>query len=105
VKAEKPGRVWVGSTLDVGTGTGVLIPFLTGCTGSVTAIDSAEKMIEAARRKFEGKAVEFVHGDALEYPFEDAPFDHIVCYSVFPHFDDKPLAIARLAKNSSPEDC
>jgi demethylmenaquinone methyltransferase/2-methoxy-6-polyprenyl-1,4-benzoquinol methylase len=88
--------------LDVGAGTGVLIPLLTSYTGAVTAIDSAEKMIEVARRKFEGKAVTFIHGDALEYPFPDASFDHIVCYSVFPHFDDKPLAIARLAKKLKP---
>jgi demethylmenaquinone methyltransferase/2-methoxy-6-polyprenyl-1,4-benzoquinol methylase len=90
------------AALDVGTGTGVLIPLLTSCTGNVTAIDSAEKMIEVARRKFEGRGVNFIHGDALEYPFPDASFDHIICYSVFPHFDDKPLAIARLAKKLKP---
>jgi demethylmenaquinone methyltransferase/2-methoxy-6-polyprenyl-1,4-benzoquinol methylase len=90
------------AALDVGTGTGVLIPLLTGYTGNITAIDSAEKMIEVARKKFEGRGVNFIHGDALEYPFPDASFDHIVCYSVFPHFDDKPLAIARLAKKLKP---
>jgi demethylmenaquinone methyltransferase/2-methoxy-6-polyprenyl-1,4-benzoquinol methylase len=88
--------------LDVGTGTGVLIPLLRGYTGNITAIDSAEKMIEVARKKFEGQEVNFIHGDALEYPFEDGSFDHIICYSVFPHFDDKPLAIARLAKKLKP---
>ncbi|MDR1249515.1 MAG: class I SAM-dependent methyltransferase [Treponema sp.] len=90
------------AALDVGTGTGVLIPLLTGYTANVTAIDSAEKMIEVARRKFEGTKVNFIHGDALEYPFEDVSFDHIICYSVFPHFDDKPFAIARLAKKLKP---
>jgi demethylmenaquinone methyltransferase/2-methoxy-6-polyprenyl-1,4-benzoquinol methylase len=88
--------------LDVGTGTGVLIPLLRGYTGNITAIDSAEKMIEVARKKFEGQNVNFIHGDALEYPFEDGSFDHIICYSVFPHFDDKPLAIARLATKLKP---
>jgi demethylmenaquinone methyltransferase/2-methoxy-6-polyprenyl-1,4-benzoquinol methylase len=88
--------------LDVGTGTGVLIPLLTGYTDNVTAIDSAEKMIEVARRKFAGTKMNFIHGDALEYPFEDASFDHIICYSMFPHFDDKPLAIAKLAKKLKP---
>jgi demethylmenaquinone methyltransferase/2-methoxy-6-polyprenyl-1,4-benzoquinol methylase len=90
------------AALDVGTGTGVLIPLLTGYTENVTAIDSAEKMIEVARRKFAGTKVNFIHGDALEYPFADASFDHIICYSVFPHFDDKPLAIARLATKLKP---
>ncbi|MDR0628838.1 MAG: methyltransferase domain-containing protein [Treponema sp.] len=90
------------AALDVGTGTGVLIPLLTSYTGNITAIDSAEKMIQIARKKFEGRGVNFIHGDALEYPFPDASFDHIICYSVFPHFDDKPLAIARLAKKLKP---
>jgi demethylmenaquinone methyltransferase/2-methoxy-6-polyprenyl-1,4-benzoquinol methylase len=90
------------AALDVGTGTGVLIPLLTGYTGNVTAIDSAEKMIEAAKKKFGKTGVNFIHGNALDYPFPDASFDHIVCYSVFPHFDDKALAIARLAKILKP---
>ena len=90
------------AALDVGTGTGVLIPLLTSYTGNITAIDSAEKMIEVARRKFGETGVKFIHGDALEYPFPDDSFDHIICYSVFPHFDDKPLAIARLAKKLKP---
>jgi demethylmenaquinone methyltransferase/2-methoxy-6-polyprenyl-1,4-benzoquinol methylase len=90
------------AVLDVGTGTGVLIPLLTGYTENITAIDSAEKMIEVARRKFAGTKVNFIPGDALEYPFADASFDHIICYSVFPHFDDKPLAIARLATKLKP---
>jgi demethylmenaquinone methyltransferase/2-methoxy-6-polyprenyl-1,4-benzoquinol methylase len=90
------------AALDVGTGTGILIPLLLGYTNDVTAIDSAEKMIEVARRKFEGRAVKFIHGDALEYPFPDASFDHIICYSVFPHFDDKPFALAMLARKLKP---
>jgi demethylmenaquinone methyltransferase/2-methoxy-6-polyprenyl-1,4-benzoquinol methylase len=90
------------AALDVGTGTGVLIPLLTGYTGNITAIDSAEKMIGIARKKFEDRGISFIHGDALEYPFPDASFDHIICYSVFPHFDDKPRAIARLAKKLKP---
>ena len=41
--------------LDVGTGTGILIPFLlkaVGPTGHVTAIDYAEKMIEICKAKY-----------------------------------------------------
>jgi demethylmenaquinone methyltransferase/2-methoxy-6-polyprenyl-1,4-benzoquinol methylase len=90
------------AVLDVGTGTGVLVPFLLGYTNNVSAIDSAEKMIDVARKKFADTGVNFIHGDALEHPFDDDTFDHIICYSVFPHFDDKPLAIARLAKKLKP---
>ncbi|GHV81217.1 AraC family transcriptional regulator [Spirochaetia bacterium] len=90
------------AVLDVGTGTGVLIPFLLKFTGTICAIDSAEKMIEAARKKHAHTKVNFVHGDIMEYPFEDASFDHIICYSVFPHFDDKRRTIAHLAKKLKP---
>jgi demethylmenaquinone methyltransferase/2-methoxy-6-polyprenyl-1,4-benzoquinol methylase len=41
--------------LDVGTGTGVMIPFLTsriGDTGEIVAVDVVEKMIEVARSKY-----------------------------------------------------
>jgi len=87
--------------LDVGTGTGVTIPVLqsyVGDHGKIVAIDAAEKMIEVARRKFNDPNVEFVIGDVLETTFKDAKFDSILCYSMFPHFDDKPVAIATLAR-------
>ncbi|GHU84147.1 AraC family transcriptional regulator [Spirochaetia bacterium] len=90
------------TVLDVGTGTGVLIPFLLKVTNNISAIDSAEKMIEAARKKYAHTHVNFVHGDVMEYPFDDGAFDHIICYSVFPHFDDKPKAIAHFAKKLKP---
>jgi demethylmenaquinone methyltransferase/2-methoxy-6-polyprenyl-1,4-benzoquinol methylase len=90
------------AVLDVGTGTGDLIPLLLQFTGNICAIDSAEKMIGIARKKFPHTQVNFIHGDIMEYPFDDGAFDHIICYSVFPHFDDKPRAIARLAKKLKP---
>jgi demethylmenaquinone methyltransferase/2-methoxy-6-polyprenyl-1,4-benzoquinol methylase len=90
------------AVLDVGTGTGILIPLLLQFTDTICAIDSAEKMIEVARKKYAHAKVDFVHGDVMEYPFDDSAFDHIICYSVFPHFDDKPRAVARLAKKLKP---
>ena len=41
--------------LDAGTGTGVLIPFLLqaiGPSGSITAIDYVEKMVQVCRSKY-----------------------------------------------------
>ncbi|GAU78871.1 class I SAM-dependent methyltransferase [Fusibacter sp. 3D3] len=88
--------------LDVGTGTGVLIPVLQACVGDqgqITAIDIAEKMIEVAKRKFDYSNVEFVVGDVLEKGVSDSDFDCIICYSMFPHFEDKKAAISTLAKH------
>ncbi|MDR1909122.1 MAG: class I SAM-dependent methyltransferase [Spirochaetaceae bacterium] len=85
------------AVLDVGTGTGVLIPLLSRRTGAenITAIDFAPAMIERAREKFGGSGVQFIVGDVMEYPFRDASFDVIVCYSVFPHFDNHAAALDR----------
>jgi demethylmenaquinone methyltransferase/2-methoxy-6-polyprenyl-1,4-benzoquinol methylase len=87
--------------LDVGTGTGVMIPFLhsyTGNTGKIIAVDVAEKMIEVARNKFNFENVEFIAGDVLKIELPENYFDCIMCYSMFPHFDDKKAAVEKLAR-------
>jgi demethylmenaquinone methyltransferase/2-methoxy-6-polyprenyl-1,4-benzoquinol methylase len=88
------------TVLDIGTGTGVLLPVLAKYTAgkNITAIDSAEKMIAVARRKFESLGCSFITGDATLYPFPPESYHVIVCYSVFPHFEDKPLIIRHLAE-------
>jgi demethylmenaquinone methyltransferase/2-methoxy-6-polyprenyl-1,4-benzoquinol methylase len=87
--------------LDVGTGTGVMIPFYEKylVEGSVVAVDYSEKMIEAARSKYPEKEhpkISYRVADVYELKY-DAEFDLVVCYSCFPHFVDKPLALKTLA--------
>jgi ubiquinone/menaquinone biosynthesis C-methylase UbiE len=87
--------------LDVGTGTGVMIPFLLsyiGYKGEIIAVDMAEKMIEIARHKYTYDNVEFIEGDVFDIELSDNYFDCIMCYSVFPHFQDKKAAIQKLVK-------
>jgi len=86
--------------LDVGTGTGVMIPHIlsrVGESGRVTAIDVAEKMLAAAKDKFAAPNLDFLHGDIMSADLPLGAFDCIMCYSVFPHLGDKPGAVARLA--------
>lgn len=88
------------AVLDVGTGTGILIPFLfkrIGPKGTITAMDMAENMIRIAKRKFGHKRIRYVVEDIFDVEFAPATFDVIVCYSVFPHFEDKRHAVQRLA--------
>lgn len=90
-----------GRILDVGTGTGILVPFVlsrVGRIGKITAVDLAEKMLEVARKKFDYPNVQFIQGDILEMELPENNYDFILCYSVFPHFADKQLAILRMSK-------
>jgi demethylmenaquinone methyltransferase/2-methoxy-6-polyprenyl-1,4-benzoquinol methylase len=86
--------------LDVGTGTGVLLPILSLFTNEndITAIDVAEEMIRVAKQKFKDTGITFIAGDALDYPFEAESFDFVICYSMFPHFPDKKKAIECLIR-------
>lgn len=86
--------------LDVGTGTGVILPYLVDLTagqGRITAIDLAEKMIQQAQKKYGRYPIEFISGDVTFYPLPEKSYDAIICYSVFPHFVDPGLTVKRLA--------
>ncbi len=88
--------------LDVGTGTGILIPFYERylVDGSVVALDYSEKMIEVARSKYPEErhpCVSYLVSDVYELRHE-SEFDLVVCYCCFPHFVDQPLAIKILSR-------
>ena len=85
--------------LDVGSGTGVLIPFVFDIYGEkafITEVDYSEDMIALAKDKFESDNIEFKAQDILNITFEKT-FDLILCYSVFPHFSDKEEVINKLS--------
>jgi demethylmenaquinone methyltransferase / 2-methoxy-6-polyprenyl-1,4-benzoquinol methylase len=68
----KPG----GSALDVACGSGKLTAVLAGAAGPqgrVVGLDFSPQMLEIARRDHPG--IEFLEGDALNLPFDDASFD------------------------------
>jgi demethylmenaquinone methyltransferase / 2-methoxy-6-polyprenyl-1,4-benzoquinol methylase len=59
--------------LDACCGTGDLALADERAGGRVVGLDFSERMLERARRK--SSAIEWVRGDLLELPFEDASFD------------------------------
>ena len=74
--ARETGLVPGGSALDIACGSGKLtadLARLAGAAGRVVGLDFSPQMLEVARR--EHPRLEFLEGDALNLPFEDASFD------------------------------
>ncbi len=76
------------NVLDLGTGTGVLVPYLSetvGSEGHVTAIDLSEGMLTIAKQKYgDLKNVSFLK---IDFEEEQIPgvYDVVMLYSVYPH--------------------
>ena len=93
----KPGSI----VLDVGTGTGVFIPFLLrkiGEDGRIIALDIAERMLGRARAKGFNGNIDYLCAGVTNIPLRNEIFDVIVCYSSFPHFQDKSRALTEMSR-------
>jgi ubiquinone/menaquinone biosynthesis C-methylase UbiE len=92
--------------LDIGSGTGVLLPFLIaelGGQGEIVALDFSAEMLSQAQAKGFPAIVRFAQADVVAIPLGDNSVDLAICNSAFPHFDDKVKAlkeITRVLKNS-----
>jgi len=93
----KPGY----HVLDIGSGTGVLLPFLiaeVGNEGKIVALDfSAEMLVQAQAKNFP-PIVGLAQADVLAIPLPDSSVDLAICNSAFPHFNDKVNALKEIAR-------
>jgi len=91
-----------GAILEVGTGTGALIPCLSERApgARLVSVDLAGEMLHRARQRCPDAAV--VQADAHRPPFATPHFDLVVCHNSFPHFADKPAALNALARTLRP---
>lgn len=100
----KPGE----NVLDLGTGTGVLLPHLAklvGPEGRIMAVDYSQGMLDIAIRKNSGviPVPTFANVD-FETEIIEGVFDHILLYCVYPHLHTpvdtlKWLRAVNLAEN------
>lgn len=108
VDASDPGAAWLGSAdclpailerlprhasvLDLGTGTGRLLPDLATSTGgSVIGVDASPSMLEQARARVEASGVEGVElrlGDLAHLPLTDGEVDAVVANMVLHHLPE-----------------
>ncbi len=81
------------AVLDVGCGTGVLLPYLreaAGPAGTVTALDYSRQMLDKARKKFGSlQGVAFVESDILKCLLPEQTYDVIICLNFYPHICEK----------------
>ena len=87
--------------LDIGSGTGVLLPFLItelSDEGRIIALDfSAEMLVQAQAKNFP-PIVRFAQADVLNIPLPDNSVDLAICNSAFPHFEDKGKALKEITR-------
>ena len=87
--------------LDVGSGTGILSSLLQqvlGKEGEIVALDFAEEMLRRARNKGLQGSICQIQADVHALPLKDTSFDFVICHASFPHFADKPRALAEIAR-------
>lgn len=88
--------------LDLGTGTGVLVPFLHEMTtpgGTVTGVDISRGMLSKAIEKYGNLSrVNFVESDFEESDI-DGRYDIILLYSVYPHLHKPEATLKKLLAN------
>jgi len=92
----KPGA----ALLDIGTGTGVFLPYLlkAAANGRIIAVDIAVRMLLGAKAKGIPGDVAFVCASAEDLPLTPGVFDAAVCYSSFPHFRNKVKALQQIRR-------
>ena len=82
--------------LDAACGTGDLAIADRKAGGKVTGLDFSERMLERARRKSD--RIEWVQGDVLALPFEDAAFDAATIGFGIRNVDDLDAGLRELAR-------
>lgn len=87
--------------MDMGTGTGILIPDLLraiGPKGRIFAFDLSFPMVREARCKAESVHAGLFQADALRLPVRSESLDQIVCFACFPHLPDPEVALREMAR-------
>jgi len=84
--------------LDVGTGTGALLPLLPtyAPNAKIVAMDLSPEML--SRAKSRPGSAPLLQANGLQLPFATDTFSVAICHAVFPHFSDKPAALLDLRR-------
>ena len=86
--------------LEVGCGPGTFAEILQGV--ELTCLDPSDEMLSVARRRLEGKSVDFVQGVAEDLPFPENTFDRVCCLFSFRDFHDKRKGLIQMLRVLKP---
>lgn len=87
------------SVLDVGSGTGVLLPLISNFVdekGFIVTVDISYKMLRQAVAKNIAQNIFYIQAAAEHLPLKQTLFDCCICFAVFPHFTDKKQALTAI---------
>lgn len=94
------------NVLDIGCGTGVLLPYLSknvGKNGKLFALDFCWEMIKKAKGKRIGKNLLYVNANAEDLPLAEDAFDYIICFATFPHLNKKLKSLKEMQRVLKPK--
>lgn len=85
--------------LDIAAGTGAMSTRFAEAGAEVTALDFSAGMIEEGRRRHAGNPrIEFVQGDAMALPFDDATFDAVTVSFGLRNVQQPKVALAEMLR-------
>lgn len=89
------------TVLDVGCGTGILLPYLSEKVkekGSVFALDFSWNMIFRAKKNEEKPNIHFINASVEALPLIDESMDYITCFATFAHIADQKKAVYEMGR-------
>lgn len=89
--------------LDLGSGTGVMLPYLAPAVRHVTAVDFAAAMLRIAAAKHAHLAnITYLHGDILELDLPAGSFEQITCLNFYPHVKNSAVFLNKVCRLLTP---
>ena len=91
--------------LDLGCGSGVLVPYLLECLGPdgrVMEMDFAARMIQENQNRHTDRRIRFVCCDAARMEIAPGSLDAVICFAAFPHFSEPREVLTRMTKSLKP---
>lgn len=92
------------TVLDIGCGTGAALRHAAGrvTRGRLIGVDPVPRMLEIARERAEGVAIEFHEGSAARLPVDDAQCDVVLALDSLDHWSDVAVGLAEVRRVLAP---